>query len=112
MTATGKQVILIYPVPELGWDIAKVNFFHRGEPLESLSTSYDLYGFRNRFILNLFDQYAAPNLTKIKPADILCSDDSGRCSGQVKAVPLYFDDDHLSDAGAKLVVDRVMDSLQ
>ena len=111
MTGTGKQIILVYPIPELGWDIAKVNFFHSGKPLDSLSTSYAVYKSRNRFVLKLFDGYQAPNLIKIKPAEIFCSEETGRCLGQVNTVPLYYDDDHLSDAGAKLVVDKVIEAL-
>jgi peptidoglycan/LPS O-acetylase OafA/YrhL len=109
MTATGKRIFLVYPVPELGWDVARTKFFY---PDRDLSTSFDLYKTRNRFILKVFDEYAAPNIVKIRTADLFCNGQTGRCIGQSGSVPLYLDDDHLSDAGAKLIVDRVIDGIR
>jgi peptidoglycan/LPS O-acetylase OafA/YrhL len=109
MTATGKPIILVYPIPESGWDVAKMNFFHRN--LKGLSTSYALYKQRNRFVISLFDAYSAANLTKIKPADIFCDEGTGRCSVQVDSIPLYYDDDHLSEVGAEMLVNEIMKAL-
>jgi hypothetical protein len=109
MTGTSKSIILVYPVPELGWDIARVKFF---EPQRTISTSYDIYKARNRFILDSFENYHAPNIIKIKPADIFCSELTGRCISEARSTLLYYDDDHLSDAGAKLLVDNIMHRLR
>ncbi|MBX5180958.1 acyltransferase [Rhizobium lentis] len=109
---TGKLVVVVYPIPELGWNIAKVNLRH-GPGLSELSTSEALYLERNKFVLGVLDNIAASEtLRKVRPADVLCSKGAdGRCFGQRDGVPLYYDDDHLSAQGADLVADEILKAL-
>ncbi|MBB4195289.1 peptidoglycan/LPS O-acetylase OafA/YrhL [Rhizobium aethiopicum] len=109
---TGKRVVVVYPIPELGWNIAKVNLRH-GPGLSELSTSEALYLERNKFVLGVLDNIAASEtLRKVRPADVLCSKGGdGRCFGQRDGVPLYYDDDHLSARGADLVADEILKAL-
>lgn len=104
MSTTGKPVYVIYPIPELGWDIAKLNFL-AGNTLRTITTSRHLYESRNRFIIGVFDSYRAVNVHMVPVADLLC--DMSRCYGQRDGVPLYYDDDHLSSRGADLVLDAL-----
>jgi hypothetical protein len=49
----------------------------------------------------------------IKVSEILCNSYvANRCVAQVKGVPLYFNDDHLSKEGAKLVVAEILRKLR
>lgn len=105
---TGKPIVLIYPVPELGWDIAKMNFY-AGRMLEEISTSRQIYRQRNAFVIDFFDGYEGKNLIKIPVAELFC--DAVRCFGQRGGVPLYYDDDHLSTAGSRLIVDKAFQAL-
>lgn len=104
MDSISKPVVLIYPIPELGWDVAKVNF-HAGTMLDKLSTSKELYEERNRFVVGIFDRFEAKNIVKLQVADLFC--DSSRCYGQRNKIPLYYDDDHLSSEGARILVEKV-----
>jgi len=109
--ATKSQIFLVYPVPEIAWNIAKKNWLYyteKGEILDEISIPYDDYKIRNKFILAIFDSYSkSKNLFPIKPSTIFCDTFIlDRCVAQFNKVPYYFDDDHLSDLGAKLVIDK------
>jgi len=111
-----KNLIVIAPVPEVGWDIAKLNwsYFHANhELLPAISTRYDVYKTRNRLILSIFDRYRSdPDIHFVWPDRIFCDTFiKDRCAAQFGTVPFYYDDDHLSDAGARFVVRDIMRTL-
>jgi len=113
---TKSQIFLVYPVPEIGWNIAKKNWLYyteKEEILDEISIPYDDYKIRNRFILDIFDSYSNnKNLFPIKPSTVFCDTFiSDRCVAQYNKVPYYFDDDHLSDMGAKLVIDKYLKNI-
>ena len=107
-----------YPIPEIGWNIYKVNLEHFIEKeaiLQDLYFPYDLYLKRNRFILDILEEWSQGTESTIflRPDNILCDSmlpDS--CVAQKAGVPFYYDDDHLSDEGAELLVDEFAKSLQ
>lgn len=112
-----KDLIVVYPVPEVGWDIAKLNWFYyneHGEPLPEISTSYALYKERNGFVMSVFDEFQGlGNVHFVRPDTIFCNTlIPDRCVAQFNGVPLYYDDDHLSDAGAKLVVRDIISKMR
>ena len=46
---------------------------------------------------------------RVFPGDIFCNSFiAGRCVAQFDAVPFYYDDDHLSDEGARYLVDQLL----
>lgn len=100
-----KQVTVIYPVPEVGWDPARLNMIAhaRGQPLPDITTSAEQYRFRNAGALALLD--SIPNVRRVRPETLFCDD---RCVVQVGGVLYYADDDHLSREGARLVVESVL----
>jgi len=109
LLSAGKQVYLLYPIPELPAHISKLatpfSIFNK-EPLVNLqeTTSQQYYLERNAYILDKFDslpQHA--NLIAIKPFDALCS--SNHCPAAIDGQALYFDDNHLSIIGAKRLLE-------
>jgi peptidoglycan/LPS O-acetylase OafA/YrhL len=108
MIATGKTIMLVYPIPELGWNIAKLNMRTHGT-LDTLTTSYQVYRDRQRFLVDILDGIPdAPNLRRIRTDELFCSKQTGRCLGQKDRIPLYYDDDHVSSAGADLIIGAIM----
>lgn len=112
LLSTGQAVYLIYPVPEISWDIAKLNYdFYRrnGQLLGEISIPYNDFRTRNRFVNGVFDGLTGnKKLIPIRPESIFCNTFvKGRCVAQYGSVPFYYDDDHLSDKGAHLVVDKI-----
>lgn len=109
----GKRVILIYPTPV--HEIMVTNFmtkntlFNNGR-LESVSS--DSIKFRKR-IKYFYDGYDSiglqSNLVRIKTDLIFCdSFEKLKCVYQVNGVPLYYDKGHLSNDGARLIVNEIM----
>lgn len=105
LNKTGKRVILIYPIPETGWDIHKYISDPKNFGKYDLSTSRDLYNKRNKFIINIFDELDHSNICRVFPADALCN--SSRCNLFNNYKQLYLDDDHLSDEGAELLLPQI-----
>ena len=106
------NLYVIYPVPEIGWDIARTNISYYSENrtlLDEISIPYSDFARRNRFINSIFSEYQTnKKFVPIKPEEIFCNTFvENRCAAQYKTIPFYYDDDHLSDAGAKLVMDRL-----
>jgi peptidoglycan/LPS O-acetylase OafA/YrhL len=113
--AAQAKLVIVYPVPEMGWDAPRViaDHYHNGSsiPPELASISAETFRRRNAPIHELFDSITSP-LIRIRPDAILCDTVvPDRCIAHQDGVPLYYDDDHLSDAGARLVVAAIMKAI-
>lgn len=113
--STGKKVFVIYPIPEAGWDvpsqIAKTMLYDKESDLRyGVTTSYTRYLERHAAILKLFEKFAQdPNVIPIRLDKIFCNSFvKNRCITMLNGQVLYTDSHHLSNAGAKLVVDEIM----
>ena len=108
-------MILVYPIPEQGWDIpsrlAKQLLFNSKD---TISVKYNVVSKRNYEVINNFDGIGyRENLVRIYPMRILCNTyQEDRCISALNGAPLYYDDDHLSNVGAKLIVNEVMRQLK
>jgi peptidoglycan/LPS O-acetylase OafA/YrhL len=112
LLSAGKRVVLVYPIPEQGWGIplraAKAGLF--GIELSINSVKRDVIERRYSEVVSLFDSFGAhKNLVRIFPTKIFC--DEERCASSLQGVLLYYDDDHLSNEGAKLVVKEILKTL-
>lgn len=112
LLAAGKKVILLYPVPEQGWNVPLVmakRLFFSGQGVE-LSVSHDSFRARNARVIAAFDALPDhPNLMRVEPEAVLCDTFvPGRCVGSMNQKALYYDDDHLSNFGASLIVPDVV----
>ncbi len=106
------KVMVVYPVPEAGWNVPRLIDEQRrsGSALTPAFASVSSAGFRQRNapVHELFDAYPGP-LVRIRPETVFCDTDvPGRCVTHRNGVPLYYDDDHLSDAGARLLVAEIL----
>ena len=102
--AKHRTVYMVRPIPEMGFDVPTVLSRRMVLGLNGdLSISIDAYRQRSAWVWAA--QNAARDQCGIKildPTAILCRD--GRCYGSQNARPLYFDDNHLSEFGNKLLV--------
>lgn len=117
LLSTERRIILNYPVPENGWDIPSYNLkeWRRTRKFsENISTSHANFKKRHRFVEHALDAYGEHrNLKRIKPESLLCDTFiPNRCVAQWNSIPLYFDDDHLSNAGSQLVVNEIIKALK
>lgn len=106
----GIKVVLVYPVPEVGWDVpvrlAKLALRGRDE---AVSTSYARYKAYAGGVFELFDSLGMhPNLVRIYPNEMLCDRQlEKRCIVQDGDVILYSDDNHLTLEGARRLTERI-----
>lgn len=116
-TTLGAPVLIQYPVPEVGQNVPNLNFKHlisTGSIPPIISTSARRFNERNAFVIGVLDSIVEePAVLAIKVSEVLCdSYVADRCVAQINGVPLYFDDDHLSKEGAKLVIAEILKKLK
>lgn len=108
LLATGRNVFVVYPVPEVGTDIYNANaryFRDKGEVLQEISIPEIDYRKRNRFVEDALSSFEGRSgFHGVQPYRVFCNTfEPGRCVAQFDGVPFYLDDDHLSDHGAELL---------
>jgi hypothetical protein len=106
----GHRVILVYPLPELGWDPVDVVLAERGPTTDATaSVDYERFRARNSRAYQVFDSISAsPDLKRIYPERLLCNMSvSGRCAALRAGELLYADSNHLSKAGADLLAGHI-----
>jgi len=116
----GHTLVLVYPVPEVGLHIP--NRFRtllkntrvlsdRMGILEAapVTTSYSVYKNRTEKTNAILHAVTGDSnrLIRVYPNRLLCSESTQRCRTHSNEALYYFDDDHLSIHGAKLVVDVI-----
>lgn len=109
------DVVLVYPIPEAGWDVPGHAFRLAAldGPQPVLGTPYWRYRERTAEVRDLFNRLAA-ELPRIHPARVqrvLCSDTARMCLNADRTGAYYSDDDHLSAAGARLVAPVVVNAI-
>ena len=117
LLAATNKLYLIYPVPEISWDISRKNILYfraNGVPLSEISIPYSDFINRNKFVNSIFNKYEKnPKIISIKPEIIFCNSYiKDRCVAQYKSIPFYYDDDHLSDVGARLIAEKLIKQLK
>jgi hypothetical protein len=115
---SGRKVILIYPIPEAGWDVparlARIYKLNGEIRAEDASTSYMRFIERNKDAYIALDSLGDhKNLIRIKPENFLCNTYvENRCITHINGTPLYFDNNHLSNAGAQIINDEIIKFIQ
>jgi len=110
LTFAGKKVFILYPVPELTRHINSIVFplsiFNEFPKSLDKTVKLSYYDERNKNITpnldGITEKYGA---IAIKPNEILC--DNKFCTVINDNKIIYFDDDHLSVAGAELILNNI-----
>lgn len=108
-----KKVVLLYPVPETGYDIpstlARIN--SQGGNPAAFTISRDIYDRRQSEALRLLDQLGRRRaLYRVYPEDVLCNRTD--CVTSINGRPLYFDSHHLSIPGARILLPQIRAALR
>ncbi len=118
LTSSSRRTFILSSVPEVSYDIERVNRDYyiksgRSEVLSELSIGYDEYLTRNSFLNKFFSNFEFSNATLISVENVFCNSFiEGRCVAQYQGIPFYYDDDHLSKVGADLVVELIMEQIK
>jgi hypothetical protein len=102
----GKDVVLVGPVPEVGYDVPSATHvaLKTDRDVDALiSPSLAEHEERHRQVLAVFDaiQHGGTSPTILHPAAYLC--ERGTCRAAIDGAPLYRDDNHLSTAGSNFL---------
>jgi hypothetical protein len=117
MLRAGHIVILIYPIPEVGWhvprEILKVvghNYSMANELMSQnpITTSYSVFKDRTRKSYQVLDSIESERIIRVYPEKLFCDiAHKGRCQTHDIENSFYIDDDHLSVAGSQMLVKMV-----
>ncbi len=103
LLAQDHPVYLVRPIPEMGVDVPRTARALVWGKHRDVSISLAHYHERQNFIWGAQDAARSRCGVKIlDPLPYLCKD--GRCQSAKNGRPIYFDDDHLSEFGNKLLV--------
>lgn len=118
LAEAGHQVVLIYPIPEVGWHVPKVILDRvRGDlanadkivKSDPVTTSYDVFIDRTKSSYELLDSIQGARVHRVFPAALFCdSAIPDRCVTHNREHLFYRDDDHLSIKGAELLVEELV----
>jgi peptidoglycan/LPS O-acetylase OafA/YrhL len=94
-----KRVVLVGPVPEIGFHVPKVLALeHRGHLGRVIAPTLSEFFEREKGAMPVLAREAASfGIQVLYPHELLCA--SGSCRVESRGLPLYRDDDHLSDFG-------------
>jgi hypothetical protein len=101
LIAAGKRVVLVYPVPEAGFDVssAVVRLLIEHRDPGRLASSFSSYDHRQSMIFAMLDRMGQRSeVLRVYPHKRLC--DTRCCIVYAGGLPLYSDNNHLSEAGA------------
>mgnify|MGYP001181482924 CR=1 FL=1 len=116
------KLIIVYPVPEMGFDVPKLmnrkiitnnlinNFKNRREfKATILSGKYEIFQKRNMLIYEILDNLKSDNIYRVYPEKIFCNSKlKNRCVANEGEHLFYSDDDHLSLEGSRLVNKKIL----
>jgi hypothetical protein len=111
----GHKIILVYPIPEVGWHVpyklfnsmSKNNLSNIKSHLELknfITTSYQVYKDRTNSSFKLLDSIKGDNVYKVYPHKLFCDTlIKDRCITHDDKDIFYADDDHPSLKGSKMI---------
>lgn len=119
----GQRVVVVYPVPEVGWNVpSEIRIRLQGVPVgekldafEKLSVSTDLERYRQRsqHAYDMYDRLGEhENLVRIYPEQYLCSKREQRCFAHDDKRLFYYDDNHLSPFAANLIAQGIEQAIR
>ena len=115
IVSMGHKVILVYPIPEVGWHVPKKIYRNLPRPFKenetkkyldklNITTDFDLFKKRTQKSFQLLDTINSENVHRIYPHKLFCNTViKNRCITHDKKNIFYSDDDHPSKIGAAMI---------
>ncbi len=111
----GKKIVIVYPIPEVGWDVPNYmsKLKQRGLLKDDISTSYDVFRERTRRVYAALDGLPDTVVTgRVYPETHFCNTvRPGRCMASLGFKALYNDTNHLSGMGATFVAESIVEKI-
>jgi len=115
----GNKIILLYPIPEVGWNVPNKlfsNISHRyvkkikeSFKKNPVTTSYEVYKNRSKESFEFLDSIQHKNIYRVYPHNLFCDKViKDRCITHDDESIFYFDSHHMSSSGALMVNKLIM----
>jgi len=117
------KIILIYPIPEVGWDVP-TKFFNKFPkkinelkeylvPKNYITTSYQVYKERTKSSFELLDSIKGDDIYRVYPHMIYCDTlIKDRCLTHDDKNIFYFDNHHPSSKGAEMINELIIKEIE
>ncbi len=109
------EIILIYPIPEVGWDvpnkiwISRKNKLFAKSNLTTVTTSYKVYKERNKSSFEMLDSVTGKNIYRVYPHELFCDTIvKNRCVTHDEKSVFYSDTNHPSPKSAQMINDLII----
>ncbi len=113
LSKNNNKIILIYPIPEQGWNVPDQFFYKKVEWGETISYPYSIWEERALESNNFLDTLKFENIIRIYPEELFCNSFViNECVGAYKDSIFYSDDDHLSLEGAQLLAEIIIENME
>lgn len=116
LTGAGKNVVIVYQIPEAGWSVPHLLFkatMFGADVKRPASTDYAAYLKRNQRAHAALDAIGeSDRVLRIRPDAVFCNTLlPGRCLLEDGKSIFYIDDDHVNTAGGRLLSDEIADQM-
>ena len=118
----GHKLILVYPVPEMGFEPYKLLYSrYKKKYLFDVDQSFvsiiigifEVYKRRNKSAFELLNTIKSPNIYRIYPHTYFCNKKiENRCIANDEENIFYWDSNHLSIQGSKFVVNDLLNVIK
>ena len=113
------NIILVYPIPEVGWNrIFRIQNqwtkrFIKNTNKQKVSSSFEVYKERTRLSFELLDLIQGENVYRVYPHTLFCNSAiKDRCVTHDDKNIFYYDNNHSSLEGAKMINDLIMKEIE
>ena len=107
------SVILVYPIPEVGFDISTKLKEYKFLRTKLLDTSFDVFKERTKSSFELLDSIYGDNIYRVYPHKLFCDTTiKDRCITHHDKNIFYSDDDHPSIKGAEMINDLIITEIE
>ena len=107
------KIILLYPIPEVGFDPKSRIINHKFFKNKITTTSYDVFKKRTKSSFELLNSIKGENIYRVYPHTLFCDTIiKDRCVTHDDKNIFYFDDDHPSSKGAEMINDLILKEIE
>lgn len=105
-------VLLIYPIPEQGWNVPELIYYKNISRDSTVGYPQEIWINREQESKLFLDTINNKEIVRVYPADIFCEFFvDGTCVGSFGGEVFYADDDHLSLEGSRYLADLIIEKL-
>ena len=110
----GHKLILVYPYPEIGFNVPKKLYrFKNDNKFPLISINYNDYKKRTKVIFDLYDKLNGENIYRVYPHTLFCNTTiKNKCVTHDDKNIFYFDDNHPSSKGAEMINNLIMKEIE